>query len=521
MKITTLRQFEKTFDYFIHEVEQRELFVDNSEKAKQTRKDKSKKDIMFFANTYFPEYFRDKSPSFQKEWEKIREITNEPILVMASRGLGKSTFFTFLDIIYRIVFSKDKFIIIGSYVENKAVIFTTRILIELLYNQKLINDFGEIIYNSLFYKTKKSFKHFTAISPITKDRIDIKAFSIGQDPRGIINGAYRPTCVRLDDIQSSKRAKSKKFVIESINWIFESLLPALENNYSLVILATPLNNKCVASTLKNGDEAKNIKKIKTYEYPVLDKKGNSIWIERFPIARLEKLKQVMPQDIFNQEFLLRPRKIDDRIFDRDLFKMFSLKEMGQEVMKAMAVVGGCDFSMTANGDYKATIIIGFYNGKIYVLKTRIRKERTDIHIRGIYQLYRDGVLWTERIFYEDVTANKENISALRESFEYIAKEKGYPLPLEPVRNISNKIIRISSNLSTLINNGEILFNIDDPEQKILIEQLEDFPDGDNDDAPDALSIAVSKGIEWMKMKNFSMQSPVFIPKKDSMNWSGY
>lgn len=516
LKIKTIKQFEDAFSKLVDEISSREIFLDNTESAKKERIEKSRKDILYFGKTYFTEYFRDKSPSFQKEWKKIKDIKNEPVLVMASRGFGKSTFFTFLDIVYRVIFGVDRFIVIGCYVVDKAAIFTSRILIELTYNQKIINDFGDII-NNVKFKNKRSYKHWSARSPITKERIDVKAFSIGQDPRGIVNGAYRPSCVRLDDIQSSKRAKSRKFVSESINWIFESLIPALEDNYSLIILATPLNNKCVASTLKNGDENKRIKKIKTFEYPAINKNGRPLWEARFPLSRLEKLKSIIPVEIFDQEFILKPRKIEDRIFDTELFKKFYLNDILK--IRFDLIVSATDFSLTANGDYKATVCVGFFEGKIYILKVRIRKERVDLHIKGMYQLNKD--YYNEKMFYEDVTINKDNISSLAESFEYIAKEKGYPLPIEPVRNLSNKIVRISSGLSTLLNNGEILFNIDDPEQKILIEQLEDFPDGDNDDGPDALEMVVSKGIEILKFKNIICNKPVVIPKKGIINWEGY
>ena len=63
-----------------------------------------------------------------------------------------------------------------------------------------------------------------------------------------VHGQYRPDYVRMDDIQSRKRAKSRKFVRETIEWITQDLIPALDENYSAVIVATPLNKPAQPQT---------------------------------------------------------------------------------------------------------------------------------------------------------------------------------------------------------------------------------------------------------------------------------
>ena len=49
-----------------------------------------------FGRTYFPNYPPAEAAGFHKEWENIRLIPNEPVLLMAFRGRGKSTSFSLL-----------------------------------------------------------------------------------------------------------------------------------------------------------------------------------------------------------------------------------------------------------------------------------------------------------------------------------------------------------------------------------------------------------------------------------------
>jgi hypothetical protein len=59
------------------------------------------------------------------------------------------------------------------------------------------------------------------------------AVSMGQDPRGFVRGPSRPDYARPDDIQSRRRAKSRKFVRASIDRRARGLIPARAGAYSL------------------------------------------------------------------------------------------------------------------------------------------------------------------------------------------------------------------------------------------------------------------------------------------------
>jgi len=80
-EIRTAKQLETAWNELREEILSRPLFLDNSPKAKAERKKRGEKSIEEFARIYFPEYVKKESAKFHKEWEKIRQIENEPIIV--------------------------------------------------------------------------------------------------------------------------------------------------------------------------------------------------------------------------------------------------------------------------------------------------------------------------------------------------------------------------------------------------------------------------------------------------------
>ncbi|MDR0709964.1 MAG: hypothetical protein LBF77_07855, partial [Spirochaetaceae bacterium] len=469
-QIRTLKQLETAWNELKEELLSRPLFLDNSEKAKAERKKECENSIAAFARTYFPEYVPAEFARFHKEWEKIRHIKNEPVLLEAFRGSGKSTFFTLLDPIHEIAYGKRNFMIFSSYNEEKSAVFTGRILLELLYNPRLKNDFGE------FFPPGKhpGIKRFTAFVPGSGGKkVGIRAVSIGQDPRGFVHGPNRPDYVRMDDIQSRQRARSRKFVRATIDWVMQDLIPALAENYSAVIVATPLNTQCVASTLEKGTD--EITPVKTYKYPA-EERGKPAWKAAFPAARLARLKRTIGSTAYAQEYQLIPVALDERIFKEESIKGYDAAELLG--LRFAYVFSWTDPSVKHEEKhcYKATICAGITNeGTIYILKARIRKESVARMVDGMYQIYHAwNPVW---MYFEDNGGQ----ALLAEVLDAKAEQEGYHIPHRAETNSIHKDTRIEGTLSAPIENGVIRFQKTDPDQKQLIDQLLQFPDGEYKD----------------------------------------
>jgi hypothetical protein len=211
--------------------------------------------------------------------------------------------------------------IFSSYNEEKSERFTGRILLELMYNQRLKNDFGELIPE----RKRPAMGDFSVNVPGHGGKtIGVLAVSMGQYPCGFVHGASRPDYVRLDDIQNRRRVRSRNFVRESIEWIMQNLISALAENYSCVIAAAPLNTQCAACTLEKGTE--EISAIKTLKFPA-EVRGKPAWREAFPESRRARIKKTIGSLAYNQEYMLIPIALDERIFKEESIKYYAPEEI--------------------------------------------------------------------------------------------------------------------------------------------------------------------------------------------------
>ena len=508
-EIRTLKQLEDAWHELKEEILSRPLFLDNSPAAKAERRARCQHDIYEYARTYFPDYVPRAFARFHKDWDKIRRAENEPILTQAYRGSGKSTFFTLIDPAHAISYGTRSFMIFSSYNEEKSSAFTGRLLLELMYNPRLANDFGEFIPGS----QKPALNRFVADVPESSGHtVLVRAISIGQDPRGFVHGAHRPDYVRMDDIQSRKRAKSRKFVREAVEWIMQDLIPALAERYTAVIVATPLNTQCVASTLERGSN--DVRPVKTYKYPA-EKRGKPTWPDQFPLSRLKRLKRTIGTTAYNQEYLLVPVALDERIFREESIRGYEPEELIG--VRFAAVYSWTDPSVKHEEKhcYKATVCAGITNeGVIYVLKARIRKESVSRMVDGMYQVY--AACNPSWMYFEDNGGQ----ALLAEVLDAKAEREGYHIPHRAATNTVHKDTRIESTLSAPIENGVIRFHKSDADQKELIDQLLPFPDGEYKDGPDALEGVVRKLLEAARKRRAGMPT-TSRPRQSAAVLRGY
>jgi predicted phage terminase large subunit-like protein len=71
---------------------------------------------------------------------------------------------------------------------------------------------------------------------------------------------------------------------------------------------------------------------------------------------------------------------------------------------------------------------------------------------------------------------------------------GVPFPIYPVNNMVNKEVRIRR-LGSYLSRGLIRFKGSSPGAELLVQQLREFPEGDHDDGPDALEMAIRLAAE--------------------------
>ena len=71
----------------------------------------------------------------------------------------------------------------------------------------------------------------------------------------------------------------------------------------------------------------------------------------------------------------------------------------------------------------------------------------------------------------------------------VGRSRGVEMPMCHFPNMSPKVVRIRK-LTWLLAEGRIRFKRHSPGAQLLVQQLRDFPNGDHDDGPDALEMAL-------------------------------
>jgi predicted phage terminase large subunit-like protein len=119
-------------------------------------------------------------------------------------------------------------------------------------------------------------------------------------------------------------------------------------------------------------------------------------------------------------------------------------------------------------------------------------------VDGMYLIYHAcNPSW---MFFEDNGGQ----ALLAEVLDAKAEQEGYHIPHGAETNSIHKDTRIEGTLSAPIENGVIRFFKSDPDQKELIDQLLQFPDGEYKDGPDALEGVVRKLLEYARKRKAGM-----------------
>lgn len=412
--------------------------------------------------------------------------------VAAPRGHAKSTHCSVGLVLWCIVYKKKRFIVEISDAIELAEANLEAIKVELECNENLKADFGDLVGDN--WKVGEF---------ITKNGVKVKAFGSGKRLRGIRYGAYRPDLAILDDLENDTNVRSKEQRDKLEDWLDEAVLNlgSLDDTLDVLYIGTILHQDSVLNRkLKNEFWiTKKFSSIIHFPYRLdlwdeyialyktdkaraegfykanetLMKNGSEVLWES---ARdIKKLMQLRAENLraFNKEQLNEP------LNDKQRFKLENIS-FYDYLTKCDFYVMYCD--PAGNGkksDYTAITILGVNKTeqKAYVCESIVKVMDSKTIINTLCDLQER--YHCSRVAVE-TNGGQFHLKAwiLEKAFA-----KNLFMPLQGVNNHKNKLERIES-LEMPILNKEIIFN---KEHKLLLEQLLEFPEGKNDDAPDSLA----------------------------------
>ncbi len=451
-------------------------FWQDSEARQEERRQKAAADPLYFCRTYLPHYFSYAPAPFH--YELVGMMARQegeaaiPTVVAAPREFAKTTVCTFGYVLHQICFKQRHFILIGSDSEDLASDLTGYIYLELLYNERLHQDFGELA------RPNRAVNDF-----VTLNDIRVKARGRGQRLRGLKHKQWRPDLIILDDLENDVNVRNPEIVASILDWVKSAVYPALDANGNLMIIGTILRwQSALHLMLTSGEEPYCCFKRRIYRGLCDD--GSSLWEARHPVARLHRQKQMMGTMAFNREKMNEPAP-EQGLFQEDWIRYYhpdSLKD------RELTVVGFFDPSLEtgAGSDYKALVTVGWDRREMvfYVMDAFIQKITLEQTLAAIFNRHREygyQVLGVEDNLFQRL---------LLKEFDRLGRERGQLLPVKGVTHRIAKETRVAG-LSPLLERAKIRFIRGHSDQELLVEQLLYFPSRNmHDDGPDALAGAI-------------------------------
>jgi predicted phage terminase large subunit-like protein len=465
-------------------------FVDDDDGQQANRLRRAEADPLYFCRMYLPHYFNCPPAAFHRELIQLLEerpvvaerpgrgrkkgepVAVRPVVVAAPREFAKTTVCTFGYVLHQICFGKRHFIIIGSDTEDLASDLTGYIFLELLYNDRIRQDFGELVQGT------RAVNDF-----VTRNNVRVKARGRGQRLRGLKHQQWRPDLVILDDLENDRNVRNPEIVREILQWITAAVYPAMEASGNLFIIGTILRRRSALDVMLTSEEEPFCHFTRRI-YRAITPEGKSLWEAKHPLARLIRQKQLMGTVAFNCEKMNEPRQ-EAGIFRQEWVHYYhpdSLKDKDLRV----AIFFDPSLESGATADYKAVVTVGLAIQEMvfYVMDAFIQKatlEQAMLTVCNRYREYRPGIIGVEDNFFQRL---------LLQEFDRLGRELGLVLPLRGVTQRLAKEARISS-LSPLLERAKIRFIRGHSDQELLVEQLLYFPSRTiHDDGPDALEGAI-------------------------------
>lgn len=510
--------------------------LDNTKKAtpydqrettpeKEARKARLLKNYREFFEYYFPNYAKSKvdgktvvTPCSWFHVFVAHMLLHTPVIFFILewfRGSAKSTHACMGFPLWLKCHGEMKTMLLVGQTEKKAQRLIADIQVQLMGNQRFINDYGAQVRAGSWQD----------LEFITNDGCAFFALGIGQSPRGTRNEENRPDYIVADDCDTKILSKNEARIREFVEWIYGDLIETFDigNQRFLLVNNKPFKHSILGSIIATKFTSHHIVKLtKSFFKTVLngllskfetsalsaiqysvngswhhlrvnacDENFNPTWIEKYTPAYWIKKSQNTIRKIWSGEFLNTPvtEGVD---FKAEWVRWGDIPPLQE--MDYIVAYADPSWKNTKTSDYKAISVWGKIGNNLYKIKQYCRKDSITNFVSWFYEFHEtlpSNVTcgyWIEANFMQDLIMGE---------FDIVGEQRGYVLPIAgDTRKKDDKYFRISA-LAPIYERGFVTYNIKEKEDPDMIEAVEQLlciePDYSTpDDAPDADEGAIFK-----------------------------
>lgn len=393
-------------------------------------------------------------------------------------------------------------LIVGK-TDNHGKLLLSDLQLHLESNERYIKDFGmQMQYGSW---TDGQFE--------TLDNRFFMSLGLNQPFRGLRNGANRPDFASMDDLEDRKQAKNIDLTRENVQKLTGDLGKAGQKQRFRQIMA---NNYIVKDGIVDGyaDKYKKSKNFSIQTVNLCDKDFNPTWGERYTKEECIAIVEDSDYHTSQREDFNNPVEEGKRIKAEWIkFK----KTHGNQIHNGL--IEHWDLSYSADGDFKAGLVVSIDKGRAHVLKLYNRQGERPTAMNMHYEWQKEfNSKGMSIISFYDATAAQK---VVYEPDWLIACEENNAVDIPfPEHQSGDKHDRIDATLTSAFMRGLITFDAKlegTPDMDKAIDHILAFEKGckSPDDILDALEVCVRKGrlLFGYSQKEDSNQKPVIGKKK--------
>ena len=471
--------------------------------------------LLAWGKKYVPDYL-SMAPSemhLQLAAKLGRLKPGEKLITEGPRGSAKSTILGFLYPLRRIVEGRERFIMIGAETATQAKGYLNHIKHELEANERIEDDYPEAHGIGPTWGTE---------AIVANNGTRVEAFGALSAIRGKRQRKDRPTLVIVDDPEGDMASYSTMAREHIYEWFHRAVLNIGTKRTVFIVCGTRIHRDCLTAKLaeeagwqpwifksicewparmdlwevwaekyRDMDDEEKVEANRFYQENKKDLNlgARVLWPERESLLDLMRTRVQIGETAFESEHQNNPIDAGQMEWSPELFE-------GEDIMAEKwpenpdVVSIGCDPSKgvkgekrKGHGDYTAVIALAQKDGVIYVDARIQRGDATGLAETLFLEIKRrkPNIFVIETNQFQELIANE---------LERIARfQGGLPIPIMRVENREPKDLRIRR-LGAYLNVRAFRFLIKNPDVRLLISQLRDFPNGKHDDGPDAMEMAM-------------------------------
>lgn len=464
---------------------------------------------------FVPDYFPAPPSGFHSwlvpELESLQGRRGQRRNMVAPRGAAKSTWVSFAYPLWAAVEEREPYILLLSDTGDQAKKYLESIRQELESNAAL----------------EKAYPVAFGVGPVwqqhrirLRNGVVIEALGTGAKIRGRKNRASRPTLVVIDDPQNNEHITSPIQRERSWEWLTREVMEVGQPDTNFLALGTALHRECIVMRLLEtaGWRSRVFRSIIAWPERLdlwdqweavlhdhqradpeadalayyeahragMDRGAEVLWPEREPLYALMLKRAAIGKAAFEGEKQSNPVSPDTCEWPADYFDhgAFWFDAWPAALTITVLTLDPSKGKNAKRGDYSAFVRVGAdAAGVIYI--------DADLRRRDVAAIAADGVEhcldWKPEGFGVEINQFQELLMA---PFATAAATRGATLPLYGITNVIDAKATRIRRLTPLLAQKRLRVKRGSPGAALLVRQLQDFPNGDHDDGPDALEMGV-------------------------------